>query len=98
MSDQIVEQVARVIAAVNGVREDNTTPELFAMNVRASIPYARAAIDKYTDAMTEGGFVIVPREPTEAMLDVGAAGVRQRYARLGAKRKWQAMIDAALKP
>ncbi len=44
-------------------------------------------------AVEAAGYVIVPREPTEAMIEAGAIYADHN----GAHGAWQAMIDAALK-
>ncbi len=44
-------------------------------------------------AVATAGYVIVPREPTEAMIDAGAIYADHN----GAHGAWQAMIDCALK-
>ncbi len=51
--------------------------------------YAQASLT----AIEEAGYVVVPREPTEAMLD---AGYEATGYPVGIEGAWQAMIAAAL--
>jgi len=67
-----------------------------------SYSLARAAIDAHITALTESGFVIVPREPTKEMLESGAGEVWLFNPDVdGPNAKagdvWRAMIDEAKK-
>ena len=61
---------------------------------------ARAAIRAHEEALAVAGYVIVPREPTEAMRLAGANTVEKHpWFHTWQKESagmWQAMIDAAL--
>lgn len=53
-----------------------------------------AALDAFLAKLAEDGMVVVPREPTAAMLEVGETGIPDRYYR----DIWAAMIEAATSP
>lgn len=66
---------------------------------------ARAAIEAYEGALKAEGYVIVPREPTEEMVESGRAataafhdiqGSALTVAREKMRRRYNAMIDASL--
>ncbi len=83
MTDDLVERVALAIADDDwdgyGCIHNKVEYRLMARRAIAAIEAA--------------GYVIVPREPTESMIDAGAI-----YADCnGAHGAWQAMIDCALK-
>ena len=66
---------------------------------------ANAAIDAYEAALEAAGYVMVPREATEAM-ELAAADATigthtdaiSTYLTFGAKNIWSAMIEAATNP
>jgi hypothetical protein len=57
-----------------------------------------ASIERYNRALAEAGYVIVPREPTEAMYAAGkqAIGLGHDPERNYCDHVWRAMVDAAL--
>lgn len=68
-------------------------------------PITREDIDRYlTKALDELGMVIIPREPTEKMIDAGVAAMGAWHDLPGSaltvnrekmRRRYQAMIEAA---
>ena len=57
---------------------------------------ARAAIEAHTQALADAGYVIVPREPTEAMELAGENIDKVVTDRIATSKDiWQAMIDIA---
>ncbi len=90
MMDNKVEQVARAIAANFYDPSD--------WNSKFCLDCARAAIAAHEAALKEAGYVIVPREPTEAMRVEGSCfgGFDGEWQRDNTIAIWRAMIDAAL--
>lgn len=56
-------------------------------------PEARGAIEEYKTALTEAGFVIVPREPTEKMAEVGQAELMKDDDCTAFDRHWAGIFD-----
>lgn len=101
-----VEKVARAIVddmhAYDGLGGWDKTPEA---GRSEALKVARAAISAHESALAEEGFVIVPRLPTEAMIEHGRAataafhniqGSALTVAREKMRRRYVACIDAAL--
>jgi hypothetical protein len=106
MNEKIVEAVARQIVMTQLTRQyigelanigvmieiDRVWPEF--------VPEARAALAAHEAALAEAGMVIVPREPTKAMLGAGADLIWTRVCNdqngcnAHALLAWRAMIDA----
>ena len=80
-----VESVARALAGAStaGVKDPATVLRI----------YARAAIEAHETALADAGLVIVPREPTEAML---RASRSVDYEEKSRSNSYRAMIRAAL--
>lgn len=104
MSDQIEERVARAIYERKHGHlkncwgwDDSGLDDEHPGARRNYINTATAAIKEHTAALAEGGYVIVPREPTEAMVDVVYGAARPwpvSLTRLHAEKIWKAMIEA----
>ena len=60
---------------------------------------AQVAIAAHQSALSSAGYVIVPREPTEAMWDAGDGALEMDYSWTLAECRavWTAMLDAFLK-
>ena len=104
--DKVIEAAARddlsmhMLAAWLNVRVDQIPPEnkahLNATTMAAWQRVGEAAIAAYRKQREEDGFVEVPREPTEAMMDAGSANFDSYHdcsEQFGPV--WRAMIAAA---
>lgn len=74
-------------------------PEGYGMREAEARDYARAAISAHKAALADAGLVIVPREPTEAMLRAGSIHRLPLRGEIGlpssdAAEAWRAMIEA----
>lgn len=88
-SDVVSEMIGRIAYAI----EPLLLSRIYAQRVEgytieASQEFARAALE----AIEQAGFVIVPREPTDEMIEAGLANNFGKYPNAA----WEAMLDAAL--
>lgn len=91
---QMVESVARQMYERDFWGE--RAPKWEAMTAIMRQPFmlrATEAIESHTAALAEAGMVIVPREPTEAMVKAGMPYQSEAALRCA----WRAMLDAALR-
>lgn len=105
--DSVLEKIARAIVRAD---EQNGGPpweyivSLGKHALNAKYDQARAAIEAHESALRDAGFVIVPREPTEAMVSAGNGvdGAPSFSDARGeppdAEHIWHAMIDSILTP
>lgn len=82
------EAVARALHAMDA---PSLGPLEACVNWPAYIPQADAAIAAHLKALADAGFVVAPREPTEAMLDEAYLEIADKD---GATRAYRAMIEA----
>jgi len=96
-TDAMVEQVARALAPLAWAALGLADTLVHQNRRKASLNHARAAIAAYEAALKEAGLVVVPREPTPAMLCAehpsridGAISLEEYTARA----VWESMIAA----
>lgn len=91
-SNEMIERVACAMAA----KRDDTAGRGAAMDVYGDL--AAAAIEAHVAALAADGLVIVPREPTEAMLTAGEDSLEYtqvcRSLRNMGLEAWRSMTEA----
>lgn len=101
--NEVVERVARALHSTAGNSGEESSEYVLDGTFDLAV-LARAAIEAHTQALKEAGYVIVPVEPTDKMVNgawhrlLKAQAMWAKFETSGRPELiWKAMMDAALK-
>src|SRR6185437_10342101 len=104
MADDLVERIARAMEPSGfetfdrGYTCQNYIAERAFLNAERTVKIARRKARRVVEAIRAAGLVIVPRKPTEAMIDSGHSGIdfhepmEDDHERREVANVWRAMI------